>query len=128
MTKVSGRWLPSLLRQQDKSVRVQTSKRFLERFAREGERFSQGIITCDESLLYFYDPETKAESMVSKHTSSPPSKKAKVVMSAQKVMFLVCADHRGIILSHAVPTDQTINATFCQKVPYKVFVFLSFYF
>ena len=118
MNKVSGRWVPSLLRQQDKSVRVQTSKRFLERFAREGERFSQGIITCDESWLYFYDPETKAESMVLKHTSSPPSKKAKVVMSAQKVMFLVFADNRGIILSHAVPTDQTINATFCQKVPY----------
>jgi len=40
-------------------VRVQTSKRFLERYAREGDRFLQSIITCDESWLHLYDPETK---------------------------------------------------------------------
>ena len=38
MTKVSGRWLPSLLRQQDKLVRDQMSKHFLERYEREGEQ------------------------------------------------------------------------------------------
>ena len=59
----------------------------------------QNIIMCDESLLHFYDPETKAESMVWNHTSSPAPKKAKVVKSAQHVMFLVYADHRGIVVS-----------------------------
>ena len=106
MTKVSACWVPRLLSDQDKSVRVQTSKRFLERYARKGERFLQNIITRDESLLHFYDPETKAKSIMWKNTSPPPPKKAKVVMSAQKVMFLVCVDHRGIILSHAVQKDQ----------------------
>ena len=73
-----------LLSEQEKSVRVQTSKRFLERYAREGERFLQSIITCDELWLHFYDPETKAESMVWKHTSSPPSKKANVANLLKK--------------------------------------------
>ena len=59
MTKVSARWVPRLLSEQDKQMRVQTAKRFLERYAPEGERFLQSIITCDESWLHFYDPETK---------------------------------------------------------------------
>ena len=63
MTKVSARWNPRPL-SEDKSVRVQESKHFLERYTQEGERFLQSIITCDESRLHFYDPETKAESMV----------------------------------------------------------------
>ena len=77
------------LSKKDRSVRVQTSKRFLERYAREGDRFLQSIITCDELWLHFYDPETNAESMVQKHTSSPPQKKAKVVKSVQNV-FVPC--------------------------------------
>ena len=64
MTKVSARWVSRLLSEHDKPVRVQTSTRFLERYAREGDRFLLSIITCDESWLHFYDPETKAESMV----------------------------------------------------------------
>ena len=91
MTKVSARWVPRILSEEDKSVRVQTSKHLLERYEREVERFLQSIIKCDESWLHFYDPETKAESMVWEHTSSPPPKKAKVVKPAQKVMFLVFA-------------------------------------
>ena len=118
MTKVSARWVLRLLSGKDKAVHVQTTKRFLERYAWEGERFLQSFITCDESWLHFYDPETKAKSMVWKHTSSPPPTKAKVVKSAKKVIFLVFADHRGIILSHVVPTDQTINVTYYQKLPY----------
>ena len=68
-----------LLSEQEKSVRVQTSKRFLERYAREGERFLQSSITCDKSWLHFYDPETKVESMVWKHTSSPPPRSSSLL-------------------------------------------------
>ena len=64
MTKVSARWVSRLLSEQDKSVRVQTSTRYLEGYAREGEGFLQSIITCDEPWLHFYDPETNADSMV----------------------------------------------------------------
>ena len=79
MTKVSARWVPRLLSEQDKQMRVQTAKRFLERYAREGERFLQSSITCDKSWLHFYDPETKVESMVWKHTSSPPPRSSSLL-------------------------------------------------
>ena len=67
ITWVSAHLVSRLLSEQAKSV--------CERYARQGERFLQSIITCDESWLHFYDPET----MVWRHTSSPPSKKANVV-------------------------------------------------
>ena len=44
MTKVSARWVPRLSSEQHMSVRVQTAKRFLERYEREDERFLQRII------------------------------------------------------------------------------------
>lgn len=110
MRKVSARWKIK------KNVRVETSQCFLARHAREGDHFLNKIVTCDETWLHFYDPETKAESMVWKRPSSPPPKKAKVIKSAKKVMFLVFMDHRGILLSHAIPTDKTVNAGYYQKV------------
>ena len=58
------------------------------------------------------------------HTSSPSPKKTTVIKSANKVMFLVFADHHVFILS-VVPKDQMINAMY---YPINCLFFLSFTF
>ncbi len=70
----------------------------------------------DETWIYNYDPESKMESMVWKTPASPPPKNGKVIKSAKKTMFIFFMDSWGLLLAHAVPNNQTVNAQYYQKV------------
>ena len=78
--------------------------------------FLQRIVTTDETWLWFHDPETKEQSAVWKRSDSPPPKKARVSKSGGKIMFIMFADIRGMILMHAVPKGATVNADYYSKV------------
>ena len=108
--------MPRLLKDHEKERRVADSRAFLRRFEREGDEFMSRIITTDETWLWFYDPETKCQSAVWKTSGTPPPKKARVCKSGGKYMFIMFADIHGMILSHAVPRNSTVNAAYYSKV------------
>ena len=92
------------------------SEEFLERYETEGEAFLDHIVTQDETWLWHYDPETKAQSSVWKTPNTPPPKKARVNKSGGKHMFVFFMDRRGMLLIHQVPEGKTINAAYYSKV------------
>ena len=57
--KISARWVPRLLSDQQTTARVQISETLLARYEEEGETFIHRIVTCDETWVYHYTPETK---------------------------------------------------------------------
>ena len=89
---------------------------FLRKFSQSGIRFLDRIITTDETWFHYYDPETKQQSSQWKNVDSPPPKKAKVTKSLGKNMFILFMDRKGMILTHAVPRGQTVNADIYCKV------------
>ncbi|XP_052682598.1 histone-lysine N-methyltransferase SETMAR-like [Crassostrea angulata] len=95
---------------------MQTSKAFIQNFKRGGEKWLDRIITTDETWLHHFDPETKTESSIWKHRDSQAPKKAKVAKSMGKQMYIFFADRHGMILVHAVPSGQTVNAAYYSKV------------
>ena len=108
--KVCAQWVPRLLSPDEKQSRVSSSSEFLRRWKKEGDTFLSRIITTDETWLYHFDPETKQQSDMWKRRGSPPPKKARVTKWAGKHMFIMFMDMRGMILTHAVPSGQTVNA------------------
>lgn len=116
MRKVSARWVPRLLSSSDKERRVACSKGFLRRYRREGTEFLDRIITLDETWLHHFEPESKRQSSVWKTPASPPPKKAKVVKSMKKHMFVFVMDRKGMLLIHQVPDGQTVTADYFSKV------------
>lgn len=116
MSKVSARWVPRLLTDHDKQRRVACSGEFLRRYATDGEKFLDRIVTLDETWLYHYDPESKAQSAVWKTANTPPPRKAKSVKSAGKHMFVYFFDRQGMILQHRVPDGQPMNADYYSEV------------
>ena len=46
------------------------------------------LLTCDESWVYCYDPETKRQSAQWKHAGSPRSKKARQSKSTHKLLMI----------------------------------------
>ena len=92
MTKVSARWVPKLLGPDQKRIRHNMSRDNLVIFEKNPEKFLQQFVTVDETWIHHFQPETKEQSKQWKHPGSPSPRKAKLVMSAGKVMacFLGC--------------------------------------
>ena len=114
--QVFARWVPRLLKDMEKQRRVTDSTMFSIRYAREGTDFLNRIITTDETWLWYFDPETKAQSSQWVEMGTPPPEKARVNKCGGKTMYVMFADRRGMILSHAVPKDQSVNAEYYSKV------------
>ena len=115
MTRVCARWVPRLLTTEQKECRVASSKEFLKRHMRD-DTFLDRIITTDGTWLRYFEPESKRQSSVWKTSNSPPPKKARAVKSIGKVMFIMFMDRFGMLLTHAVPAGQTVNAAYYSKV------------
>ena len=73
-SKVSCHWVRKMLTPEHKQNRHDISRKLIDRFHKEGETFLQRIITCDETWVFHYEPETKQQSMEWKHTSCPVKK------------------------------------------------------
>ena len=118
MRRISARWIPKMLTDDQKQMRKESCKRILGRFQREGSNFMERIVTVDETWISFYTPETKQQSTMWKTPGSPSPKKFKQAQSTKKQMFIVFFDARGVVLAHAVPQGQTVNAAYYTQVGY----------
>jgi histone-lysine N-methyltransferase SETMAR len=72
--------------------------------------FLDNIVTGDETWVHHINPETKRNSMMWKHPSSPTAKKFKMTASAHKVMATVFWDMKGLLLVYFTHKNETINA------------------
>jgi len=118
MHKVSARWIPRSLTPFQKRERIECSRMNLE-MCQEGEsKFFKRLITQDETWVYHYDPETKAQSMQWKHLDSPPPKKARVQPSTGKVTLTVFWDQGGVLMTDflAKGTAITYGSVLCTAV------------
>ena len=128
MKKVSARWVPRLLSENDMERRVSCSQEFLRRYRRQGAAFLDSVITLDETWLHYFEPESKRQSSVWKTPTSPPPKKAKVVSSMKKHMFVFVMDRKGMLLIHQVPDGRTVTADYYSKVRLNKCCFLINYY
>ena len=62
MRRICARWIPKMLTDDQKRITVESCKRLLKRFEREGADFMGKIFTVDETWTRLYTPETKAQS------------------------------------------------------------------
>ena len=58
--------------------------------------FFLNVITCDETWIFQYDPETKKQSMHWKSPQSPRKKKARMSKSKLKAMMIVFSISGGL--------------------------------
>lgn len=74
MRRIFARWIPKMMTDNQKRIRVESCERLLKRFERKGVDFMNRIVTVDEAWIRLYTPETKALSTMWKKTDSPSPK------------------------------------------------------
>ena len=73
-------------------------------------------MSCDESRIYCYYPESKWQSFQWKHVGSPRPKKARQSKSTHKLLMIPFFGCTGMINMHWVLTGQTVNKKYYVEV------------
>ncbi|KAL4112100.1 hypothetical protein QTP88_015948 [Uroleucon formosanum] len=119
MKKVCAKMVPKNLTIDQKFNRKEICSDTLK-IIKDDPSFINNIITCDETWIFTYDPETKSQSMHWKTPTSPRMKKARMSKSKFKAMLIVFFDIKGIIFVEWVPSGQTVNQYYCKEVLIKL--------
>jgi histone-lysine N-methyltransferase SETMAR len=110
MKKLCAKMVPKNL-SEDQKLNGRDVSNVLEKI--EDPDFLNSVVTCDETWLFQYDPETKRQSVQWKTTHSPRPKKARMSKSKIKTKFVVFFDTQVIIMTQYVLPSQTVNQTYC---------------
>ena len=112
MSKVSARWVPRMLTDDQKRSRLDSSRYILSRYEDNPGDLIDRVVTQDETWAHHFDPESKMQSMQLKHPGSPPPKKFKRVSSAGKVIASVFWESQGVIMIDYLEQGSTINGAY----------------
>lgn len=82
------------------------------RFVEEGDAFLSRVVTCDETWVSHYTPESKQASMEGREKGEAAPVKAKTRLSDGKVFSTVFFDQQGILLIEFLHERRTINAAY----------------
>ena len=115
MRKICTKFVPRVLREDQKERRCHDSREIVELINSDPEVLD-ALVTCDESWIYCYDPETKRQSSQWKHAGSPRPKKPKQSKSTHKLWWSLFFDSTGMIYMYWVLTGQRVNKEYYVEV------------
>ena len=108
MRNVCAKMVQKNLMTEQKANRRDVYLDLLDRLERKTKFFSR-VITCDESWILEYDPETKRRSREWYTANSPRPKKARMSKSKIKLMIICFFDSQGIVHKEFVPPGLSIK-------------------
>ena len=108
MRKICAKFIPRVLWEDPKKRRCHDSREMVK-LVNSYPAILNALVTCDESWIYCYEPETKRQSSQWKHVCFPIPKKARQIKSTHKPVMIPFFDSTGMIYMHCVPTGQAVN-------------------
>jgi hypothetical protein len=110
MRKLCAKWVPRVLKIEQKQQRFDDSEQCLAIFNRNKDKFLRRYIyiTMDETWLLHYTPESNRQSAEWTERDVPNPKRRKTQRSAGKVFW----DVRGIIFIDNLEKGQNINSKY----------------
>ena len=115
MRKICAKFVPMVLREDQKARRCHYSREIVE-LINSDPAVLNALVTCDESWIYCYDPETKRQCSQWKHAGSPRPKEVRQSKSTHKLLMIPFFDSTGMIYMHWVPTGLTVNKEYYVEV------------
>lgn len=112
MNKVSARWVPKLLSSVQKVRRMECCQEFLNLCQGQERQVIQSIVTGDETMVLYYDPLSKRESMEWRRPGEAPPRKARVAPSTKKIMATIFWDCRGILMIDFKERNTVVNGEY----------------
>lgn len=108
MSKLSAKFVPCILSDEQKRHRKTLCENNL-RALRADPDMLEKVITCDESWLSVYEPDTKQDSAQWLRRGSAHPQKARHTRATKKTMLVLFFDSAGPVHTEFVPTGDTVD-------------------
>ena len=112
MQKICMKFVPRVLREDQKERCYHDSREMVELINLD-PTVLDAPVTCNESWIYCYDPETNRQSFQWKHAGFPRPKKSRQSKSTHKLLMIPFFDCTGMIYMHWVPTGYSQQGILC---------------
>ena len=117
LRKLSARWIPHILTDENKRVRLEYATQLLSKYENSDPRRLSEIATGDETWMHFYEPMRKADNKAWRPKGGKPLKIARRSKSTTKVMYTVFFNSKGVLAQIPCKKNQSVNSVFyTQKV------------
>ena len=96
--KISARWVPHLLTDEQKRQQVKVAKNLLQMFPKYDKKQFANVVTGDETWVHYFEPVRKVSNKVwaTKHSKRPII--AKRSLSAKKVLYATFFSGEGVAI------------------------------
>ena len=115
MKRISLKVVPNLLTVEQKETRLVIARDLLQ-CADKDTNFMKTIIIGDESSVYCYNPETRAQSSHWKALGSLRPKKVRQIRHKVKMVLMVFFDHEGVVHCEYATDGETVNEEYYIEV------------
>lgn len=110
--KMNCRWIPKDLTADQKRARVESCKLNVRLYRRSFKDFRSKFITCDETSVKFYTPESRTSGSEWRLVGSQPPTRARMQDDRRTLMVTIFWDDEGVLLMDVLERGVTINAEY----------------
>lgn len=114
--KLSARWIPHMLTQEQKEARVSFCHLMLQKFDNGRSRLIENIVTGDETWLYQFEPERKCQSAQWVFPNERSPTKCRRERSVGKIMIACFFSSSGSVANITLESQKTVTASWYTDV------------
>ena len=117
--KISARWVPNLLNDEQKRQRVKVAKTLLQMFPKYDKKQFANVVTGDETWVLYFEPVRKVSNKIwaTKHSKRPII--AKRSLSAKKVLYAIFFSGEGVAIKVPVKKGKSFTGKYYKDVVLK---------
>ena len=117
--KISARWVPHLLTDEQKRQRVKVAKKLLQMFPKYDKKQFANVVTGDETWVHYFETVRKVSNKIwaTKHSKRPII--AKRSLSTKKVLFAIIFSGEKVAIKVPVKKGKTIIGKYYKDVVLK---------
>ena len=117
--KISARWVPHLLTDEQKRQRVKVAKKLLQMFPKYDKKQFANVVTGDETWVHYFEPVRKVSNKIwaTKHSKRPII--AKRSLNTKKVLYAIFFSGEGVAIKVPVKKGKSITGKYYKDVVLK---------
>ena len=115
LRKICTRWVPHLLTDEHKQSRVRLASQVIEKYDKCDPRHMEEIVTGEETWIYHFQPDSKAENKVWVSSEDDRPVTACHCKTANYMLYAIFFDSKGPVLQIPVPKGSSVTGKFYRE-------------
>ena len=115
LRKICVLWVPHLLTDEQKQSQVRLASQVIEKYDKCDPRHLEEIVTGDETLIYHFQPDSKAKNKVWVSSEGDRPVIARHCKTSNRMFYAIFFDSKGPVLQIPVPKGSSVTGKFYRE-------------